>query len=330
MQKATTRAGVVWCLIFLVLDAAQAVWFGSLLQLQDSFAVSFLSFGIATLASLVWVAWKEPGQYRIAARHLGALFGLNLSVVGAWLCYFAAIQRIEPAVAFMLFTGLIPITTIVAAWFGFPEGQRSRNRLEVSGNGLIVIGMLLLALFTLFGFSGFVRGGIFTAIIGLALAALSGVGIALMLLFSQRLDRHGLGPVAQFGLRFPIYLVCAAIGWIAGIDAKGPVAFADLAFAVALGLLLLAYPIYAVQKAVALTSSLTLAAIAATTPVLVFVLQAIEGRVAFSTATSIGLAVCFSGAMLAVWGAGRAVGDERRPAVPSRLAGLASEEVGEG
>ena len=316
MQKQATGIGIFWCLVFVVLDAAQAVWFGGLLQRHDSFAIGFLSFGLATLLCLGLTARREPGQFAVAKRHPGALLGLNVSAVVAWLAYFAAIQRIEPAIAFMLFSGLIPITTIAAAWAGFPEGQRPRNRLEAAGNALLCVGMVFLCVITLTGHSGFVRGGTATALVGLAFAIVSGVAIAAMLLFSQRLDRHGLGPVAQFGVRFPLYLLAAAIGWWLGLDAKGPVGGGELLIAVAIGLLVLAFPIYAVQKAVSLVPSLTLAAIAATAPVLVFVLQAIEGRVDLAPATSVGLAVSFTGAMLAAWGAARGV--RRTVAMPAR------------
>jgi drug/metabolite transporter (DMT)-like permease len=312
MAKATTTAGLFWCMVFLVLDAAQAVWFGALLQRHDAFLLGFLVFGISAVGCMIHTWFTAPSQYSIAFGYPGALLGLNLTAAGAWLTWFGAVQLIEPAVAFMIFSGLIPVTTIIAGWLGFSEGQRSRNRTEALGNGLIVLGMILLAVFTLTGLSGFVRGGPAVALFGLALAVVSGVLISLMLLFSQRLDRHGVGPVAQFGLRFPVYIVAAFLGWSLGLDDKGAVGALDLTLAVLAGLVLLAFPIYAVQKAVSQASSLTIAAVAATAPVLVFALQAVEGRVDVSPATSAGLAVAFAGAMLAALGAGRALRRERR------------------
>lgn len=315
MAKITTTAGLFWCLVFLLLDAAQAVWFGALLQRHDAFLLGFLVFGLSSVVCLTYTALRTPGQFSIALAHPAALAGLNLSAAGGWLSWFGAVQLIEPAVAFMLFSGLIPVTTIIVGWIGFPEGQRSRNHTEAVGNGMIVCGMLLLVLFTLMGLSGFVRGGTGIALSGLVLAAISGVLIALMLLFSQRLDRYGLQPVAQFGLRFPLYLAAAFAGWLLGLDHKGGVGALDLMAAVVIGLAVLAFPIYAVQKAVSKVSSLTIASVAATAPVLVFALQALEGRVDFSPATSAGLALGFAGAMVAAFGAGRALNRERRAIV---------------
>ncbi|MEP0520781.1 MAG: hypothetical protein ABJO09_12195 [Hyphomicrobiales bacterium] len=137
----------------------------------------------------------------------------------------------------------MPITTIVAARFGFAKGQISRNKLEAFGYAVLIAGMVLLASFTLVGWSGFVRGGIQIAIVGVFLSTLAGVRIALMLLYSQRLDGCGLQPIAQFGLRFPLYLVLTLVGFLLGIDAKEAAPLGDI--------------VYAVQKAVSLVSSLT-------------------------------------------------------------------------
>ena len=134
------------------------------------------------------------------------------------------------------------------------------------------------------------------------LAVVSGVLMAGMLIASYRLNRIGVGPAAMFGLRFPLYLAVALGGFLLGLDAKGPAPPADLIWAVAVGFLVLAFPIYAVQKAVALTSALTLGTATALIPLVVFLMQMAEGRVAYSNATFAGLAVYFSGALLATAG----------------------------
>ena len=79
---------------------------------------------------------------------------------------------------------------------------------------------------------------------------------------------------------------------------RGAVDGPALAAAFALGLLLLAFPTYAVQKAVSLTSPAAVGAATALIPAVVFGLQIIEGRVAFSAATLAGLVVYALGALL--------------------------------
>ncbi|MDF1749337.1 MAG: hypothetical protein P1V34_10740, partial [Alphaproteobacteria bacterium] len=246
--------GLIWCLVFVVLDAAQAVYFGGILQKLDGFLLGGLVFGLSSIGCIVWTVLSRPQQIQVVLGNRAAVLGVNLSAAGGWMAYFIAIQVIEPAVAFTIFSGVIPLTTIAASRLGFAEAQSSRNWVEACGNAVLTLGMLLLAVFTLMGWSGFVRGGIGTGLLGLIFSAIAGVLIAMMLLYSKRLDLRGLEPVPQFGFRFPIYLVLTAIGYATGIDAKAAVPVSDLLYAIGIGLVVLAFPIYAVQKAISLTS----------------------------------------------------------------------------
>lgn len=303
MPLSAGTKGLLWCLVFVVLDAVQAVYFGNVLQHVDSFLLGGIVFGLSSVFCIVWSAARCPDQIRCARRNPGSVIGLNITAAGGWIFYLLAVQLIEPAVAFMIFAGSVPLVTIVAAWIGVPEGQAPRNRAEMVGNLLLAFGLILLSSITLLGLSGFVRGDVGMAAAGVALAWLAGLFIAGMLLYGQRLDHRGIGPITQFGFRFPLYLALSAGAVFLGLDAKGTIDPVGLAWAVAIGLALLAFPIYAVQKAIALTTSLTIGALAGTAPLLVFALQMVEGRVATSVFTTIGLLICFAGAMISALGA---------------------------
>ena len=80
----------------------------------------------------------------------------------------------------------------------------------------------------------------------------------------------------------------------------------DLIWAITLGFLLIVPPLYALQRAVALISTLTLGTLTAAGPFVIFCLQIIEGRVGVSGLTLTGLCLFFSGAVLATVGAARA------------------------
>lgn len=291
--------GMLWCFSFVILEALQAVFFGGVFQKLDSFLIGTSVFGIAALASIGWTCLRGRSQLAIAFRNLPALAGLNVTAAGGWIAYLISIQLIEPATAFALFSGAVPIT-MAAARFRSHDIFPLRSRLEVFGNLLICAGMAALALFTLYGWSGFVRGGMPVAVIGLALAVTSGAFIAGMLLYSRKLDGKGVGPVAQFGLRFLLYLPLSALGYWFGVDSKGPAPMADIAYAIVIGLVVMALPIYATQKAVSLASSATIGAITALGPLFVFAFQSAEGRIAYSEATLAGLFIYFLGAMIAV------------------------------
>ncbi|MGH1352458.1 MAG: EamA family transporter [Methyloligellaceae bacterium] len=299
--------GLIWCLVFVILDSVQAVYFGSILQKQDAFLVGGLVFGISSLCCFIWTFLFDREQVGVARDNIKLSIGLGFTTAGAWITYFYAIQLIEPAIAFAILCGLVPLVTIVAAKLNYPEAHSARNRMEAVGNLIIFTGLLYLSAMTLYGWSGFVRGGIEIAALGILSAIVSGSLFALMLLYGQRLNTKGLKPIAQFGTRYPIYTLLAVIGYYMGLDAKAPTAINETMIVVFLGFFLLAFPIYAVQKAVSLTTALTIGSLAATAPVFIFILQLLEGRVQYSGATFTGLVIYFAGAILAGVGTAKAV-----------------------
>lgn len=298
--------GLLWCLAFVILEALQAVYFGSLFQRMDSFLIGTLVFGITTVGAIGVTLWRRPEQITRAFAHGRTLLAVNLCAGGCWIAYLLSVQLIEPAVAFTLFSGAVPLTTLAAAWLGMSEATVVRNRLEALGNGVIALGLVVLIVTTLAGWSGFVRGGGLVALAGVGLGFLSGLLIGLMLLYALRLDRRGVGPLAQFGLRFLLYLVLSVSGVALGLDAKGAVPAEDIAVAVGVGLFIMAFPIYAMQKAVSLVSALTIGAMTSLGPLFVFGFQMIEGRVDHAPATLAGLMIYFVGALLAAAGSSRA------------------------
>jgi drug/metabolite transporter (DMT)-like permease len=313
--------GLVWCFTFVVLDAVQAVFFGGVFQRIDAFLIGSLVFGLTTAGAVSWTWVRDPEQILRAFENREALIGMNVSAAGGWIAYLLAIQLVEPAVAFTIFSGMVPITAIVAARFGVPEASRARNRFEMFGYIVLMFGLVALVAITLAGLSGFVRGGVVVAVAGISLAALSGALIAWMLFYCHRLDRAGVGPVAQFGLRFLFYLVLSLGGVALGLDAKGEVPVGDLALAVLVGLLVMAFPIYAVQKAVTLVSPLTIGAVTALGPLFVFGFQVVEARVVYAQATLFGLGIYFIGAAVAALGSAQAVRPE------AKLRGLSATDI---
>jgi drug/metabolite transporter (DMT)-like permease len=308
----SSLTGLLWCTTFVVLDAANAVLVGSILQRVDSFLLGAIVFGISSAVCIGWAGALRPDEIAAAMRNREALVALNVFNAGGWITYLGAVQLIEPAVAFTILSGAIPLATLAATGLGLEEGQGARNGMELLGNIVLAGGLILLGTITLMGLSGFVRGGTVIAAAGIGLSLLSGVLMTGMVLAGYRLDSGGVGPVAQLGLRFPLYMVLAIGGFLLGIDDKGQVPASDLAIAILVGFAVLAFPIYAVQKAITTTSPLTLGTAAAVTPLVVFLFQAIEERVAYSHATGFGLAVYFLGAIVAAAGSIKAVAASRR------------------
>ena len=299
--------GLLFCLAFVTLEAVQAVYLGAIFQDVDSFLIGALVFGVTTAGCIGATAIFRPGQLTIALRSPGLVAGINVLAALTWTTYFIAIQIIEPAVVFTVFSGMVPLATVLAARFGMPEAHGLHDGLSRAGNGLILIAVTVLAATTSMGLSGFVRGGAVIGLFGVLLAALSGGFTAFVILLSVRLNGRGVGPLAQFGLRFVLYTLVAFLAFRLGIDSKNvDVPARQIAIIVCIGLIVIALPLYFVQRAVPLLPAMTIAAVTALGPVIVFGLQMVEGRVAYAPATLAGLLLYMSGALVAALGAVRA------------------------
>ena len=299
--------GLLFCLAFVSLEAVQAVYLGAIFQDVDSFLIGAVVFGITTVGCIGATAIFRPSQLATALQSPGLIAGINMLATLTWTTYFIAIQIIEPAVVFTVFSGMVPLATVLAARFGMPEARGPRHGLTRIGNGLILLAVVVLAVTTGLGLSGFVRGGLVVAILGVLLAAVSGGLTAFVILLSVRLNGRGVGPLAQFGLRFMLYTLVAFAAFRLGIDDKGiDVPAGQTAAIVGIGLIVIALPLYFVQRAVPLLPAMTIAALTALGPVIVFGLQMVEGRVAYAPATLAGLLIYMSGALVAALGAVRA------------------------
>jgi len=201
---------------------------------------------------------------------------------------------------------MVPLGTVIAAWLGLPEAWSPNRRIDHAGNALILMSIIMLATITVFGFSGFVRGDWLVALVGVSLSALSGGCTAFVILYSVRLNGRGVGPLAQFGLRFLLYTLLALLAFLFGLDDKGVAAPAsDLAWIALIGLVIIAFPLYLVQKAVPLIQASMIAAMTALGPAMVFLMQFFDGRVDYSSATLAGLTIYIVGALMAVYGISR-------------------------
>ena len=307
-------AGVSWALAFVVLEAVQYVFFGGIFQRMSSFLFGFLVFSVTTVAFVGWTAWRAPEQLKAAFASPRPLIAANLAATLAWASYLMSVQLIEPAAAYTIAAGAMPITAYLAYRFGLPEGDPMRNRMEALGNLVVFGGIVYLSAVTIIGWSGFVRGGAGVAAAGVLLAIADGVLFTLVIIYCQRMDKGGVGPGAVFGLRQMLYIVAAGGLVTLGVDSKGALAPSEIALIVLVGLILTVPPLYALQRAVALISTLTISALTALGPFVIFGLQMMEGRVDYAPATLAGLMFYFAGALLAALGAVRATASSAAPA----------------
>ena len=298
--------GVLLALLFVTLESFQFVFFGGLFQRMSSFMFGFLVFGLTAIAFISWIAWKDPAQISRAFSNPRALISINVMAALAFGAYLMSVQLVEPVVTYTISSGTMPITAWLLHKFGVGEGEDMRNRMESVGTMMLLFVIFYLAYVTITGHSGFVRGDQEVAVAGVLLAITDGVFFTLVLVYSQRLSKTGVGAGAVLGLRLPLYVVIAGGCVLYDFDYKQSLETSEIALFVLLGLLLTIPPLYSLQKAISMISTLTISALTALGPFFIFALQLLEGRVDYSTATLIGLGIYFVGALFAAVGAVKA------------------------
>ncbi|NKB77305.1 MAG: hypothetical protein GKR96_09735 [Gammaproteobacteria bacterium] len=305
MTISKSTLGVILTLAFVVLESAQFVFFGGLFQKMSPYLFGFLVFGVMTLVFVGGTILFQREQFNIAISRPRELLAVNLGAVVTFTAYLTSVQLVEPAITYTISSGTMPIAAYVFYRFGMREGEPMRNSLEAAGNLIIFLGITFLAAITVLGWTGFVRSGQWSAALGVLLAVIDGVFFTLILVYSQRMNKSGVGPSAVLGLRLPIYVMATGFFVYLDFEPSQPMAVPELAYYVVIGFLLTVPPLYLLQKAVPMISTLTLSALTALGPFVVFSLQLYEGRVDYSTATLIGLSIYIVGAILAAVGAVR-------------------------
>ncbi|MGB1254535.1 MAG: hypothetical protein ACPG51_01675 [Thiolinea sp.] len=303
-----TTFGLILGFSFVLLESIQFVYFGGLFQKMNSFQFAFLVFALTILIFVGLAAWKKPVQLQNALAMPRELLAVNVGAVITFTAYLTSVQLLEPAITYTISAGTMPLTAYLLHRLGIHGGEAMRNRFEAAGNTLILFSILFLTIITLTGLSGFVRGSHTAALAGILLAVLDGVFFTLILVYSQRLNAGGVGPATVLGIRLPLYVLVAAAAYYAAPDFPQPTQLnhTQVLIYTMIGFLLLVPPLYFLQQAVSLLSTLTVSTLTALGPFAIFCLQFIEDRIPYSPLTMAGLALYFIGAILAAWGAVKA------------------------
>jgi drug/metabolite transporter (DMT)-like permease len=297
-QRSGEITGFVLSLAFAALAAGRDVYFGGLFQHVEPLLVALTAFGLCSLVFVPIALLRDPGGLAALVRRPAPLFSINATTALAWLSFFFALKTIEPALVQVLFYGIGPLSV---GWVDRLVPGSIRTRLSPSERGLhlgLLASLMVAAAIVLGGLSGLGPQPAGVAAAGIALAVGGGVSISISTLLSRALNDTGLRPATVLALRFPGALVLAAAFAAASpaplLAGLTPGLFAGVALA---ALLLIVLPNYVNQIGVALASPVTVRAVLALGPVLVFALQLLEGRLSPSAAT---LGTCVLYAVFAV------------------------------
>jgi len=290
--------GFLLSVVFVCLAAGRDVYFGALFQHVHPLAVALTAFTLCTLVFLPIAAVRDRAGLARLGRHAGTVFWINATSAIAWLSFFHALRIAEPALVQVIFFGIGPlsVTWIDRLVPGIATATRgpAERRLHVGLLGALLVAAAVMLL----GWSGLGPQPAGRVLSGLALTVGGGVCISISTLLSRVVNDAGVGPATLIAVRFPGAIVLAgALAALSPADVARGLTPGTLAGIAVASLLLIVLPNYVNQIGVALASPLTVRAVLALGPVLVFGLQLVEGRLPSSPPT---LAVCVLYAVFAV------------------------------
>jgi len=271
-------AGFIVSVAFVALATVRDVYLGGLLQRVSPLLVAMVAFSLCTLVLLPTAFVHSRDSFAVLRRRPADLLWVNATSAAAWLAFLFALKLVEPALVQILYSGIGPLSLL---WIDrrFPGAGRSVpvTRLERPIYVMLLGSLVLAASVALSGLSGAGALPVGLTALGVILAAGGGIAISVSTMLCRQLNDAGVVPGAMLAVRYPATALAAAV--LASWSPSGlPAALSRADAFMALASLLIIVPSYANQWAISLASPLTVRVVLASAPVLIFVVQLIEGR----------------------------------------------------
>lgn len=277
----TKLLGLFLLILFAVSQGLRDVYLSSAFGTVSFFDLVFLAFSTATIFFCLLLVLFARNDIPKLKEHWRGVLAVNLTTAVAWLCYFGALNLVEPSAVSTVFSGIAPVAVVLLTAIGLYASDKANaapmERLLHVG---IFSTLLFLGWIVLSGRSGFAEISVFTGLTGLLLAAISGVAITAETVYAKQMNEAGISAIGVLSLRF---VLIALIGGVAvygygqtSLDDASLGTIGTISFKM---LMLMVAPLYLVGKGLQLTSPLTTGIVAAFGPAIVFSLQAAEGRI---------------------------------------------------
>lgn len=282
-RQSREAAGFGVSVAFVCLAAVRDVYLGGLFQRTSPLRVAVVAFTLCTLVLLPIALLRARASLMVLLRQSGDLLWVNVTSALAWLTFFAALRLIEPTLVQILYSGIGPLSVIWIDRHLRRAGSRiPLTRAERPIYAGLVASLAVSAGVALFGLSGAGVQPVGVAALGVTFAATGGVAISVSTSLCRKLNDAGVTPVPLLALRYPATALVAA--GLAALLSSGslvtPSLTIDAVILIAAGLIVI--PSYVNQVGISLASPLTVRVVLATGPVLIFLVQLIEGRLSAS------------------------------------------------
>jgi hypothetical protein len=281
-HQSREATGFLVSVVFVGLAAVRDVYLGGLFQRVNPLTVAMVAFSLCTLGLLPTALLRSRSSLAVLRHRSRALLWVNVTSAIAWLAFLAALKLVEPSLVQILYSGIGPLSVI---WIDrhFPGAGPAvpLTRVERLIYFALIASLICAAAVALGGLSGAGVQPLTGTALGVILASGGGIAISVSTMQCRKLNDAGVTPSALLSLRYPATAFSAAV--LASLSPAGlPSALSWVDAFMALASLLIILPSYVNQVAISLASPLTVRVVLATAPVLIFLVQLIEGRLSAS------------------------------------------------
>jgi hypothetical protein len=296
--------------LFAVSQAFRDVYFAGVFQGIGFFTVVLMAFSVSAVLFCTVTLMRDRASFARLRAELPTVAWMNVATALAWTCYFFSLTHLQPSIVNTLHSGVGPLTVVVLSAAGFKVAQPSRIKpAEYVCYAGLAASLVFLWWVVLAGHSGLAEqsGGVTLA--SLALLIVSGASITISLLLSKRLNDRGIGADAVTASRYILIIAIALVVTLADGKPTGIVSASQFGILLVTTTVLIVLPLYALQVGIARTVPLTAHVIRSLGPVFVFVLELVDGRIAYAGLPLAGIALyslfSIAGNLARGWGRAR-------------------------
>ena len=279
------RAGLGLLLGFVIAQAVRDVYLRHLFGNLGLFDVALVAFG--TVAAVFGCGLLVFGrhQMRLLRAAWRDVIAVNLTTVVAWISYFGALRRVEPAAVNLAFSGIAPAAVAFWGLLGLRSGADSRpGRFEAGLHWALLAIVGAVAVIVSSGRSGFPQLDPAKGLAGITLAVFSGIVIAAETIVSKRMNERGISALSIVSVRFSLVTAVAALMVARAPGALSRLSASTIAEESLIFLVILVGPLYLGQVGLKLTNPLLSNVISAIGPITTLALQSTVGVVPLSRA----------------------------------------------
>ncbi|MBE8517361.1 DMT family transporter [Amycolatopsis sp. H6(2020)] len=251
---------------------------------------------------------EEADGYR---KGVGALAAASLFIggtnvvfghVGVFVLLYTGLEYLEPAIASALQAGATPVFTLIV--LAVLDRRRGVRTAEVAGAAAILLGSTALAWISFSGRSGLATSNTREIVLGIAAVVGSGLATVFLTLCARKLTRLGWSNVQILAHRCYLTVIGGGLlglrtgqDWSAVTGSAGIVALFSV-----LGITI---PLLLLQTGIRNAPPFVVLAMTNLNPILTYLLQPFDHRLATSPYTLAGIVIVFAGVLWIIWSQAR-------------------------